>query len=67
MKTLSGRPWETMTNKKKYSKKKKNNGASRSLLMKRAKRRKIKRKQTGIFNQPLVVRLLNKLLIKRGT
>lgn len=51
--------------KKIYSRANKNNGASRSLLMKRAKRRKIKVKQTIIFNQPLVVRLLNNLLIKR--
>jgi hypothetical protein len=48
-----------------YSRKKKDKGKSRSKLMKEARRRKIKRKQTIIFNQPLEVRLLNNLLIKR--
>lgn len=43
----------------------KSKGKSRSRLMKEAKRRKIKVKQTIIFNEPLMVRLLNNLLIKR--
>lgn len=56
-----------MIEKKRYSRKKKEKGLSRSLLMKRAKRRKIKKKQTRIFNQPLIVRLLDRMLIRRGT
>jgi hypothetical protein len=54
-----------MIEKKRYSRAKKEKGKSRSRLNKEAKRRKIKKKQIKIFNQPLVVRLLNNLLTKR--